>query len=262
MSYSRKQAKRCAAGTIRACLGALALCFLATGAEAVARDAATMALCRGAAIAAADRHGIPREVMLAITQVETRTKRGGRSGPWPWTVNVAGKGAWFDSRAAALVHAQRALAAGQKSFDVGCFQLNYRWHGEHFASIDAMFEPASSGDYAARFLKELYAEAGNWITASGHYHSRTPVHASRYRNLVAKAIRRMGGDATEAVDLAAAAQAGRRTAAVVTPLVVRTAAAGERTLPGVQVRTPRGAGRIDGPGMILRAPAGELLALR
>ena len=35
---------------------------------------------------------------------------------------------------------------GQPSFDVGCFQLNYKWHGEHFASIDQMFEPGPSGE--------------------------------------------------------------------------------------------------------------------
>ena len=160
---------------------------------ALADARADMDLCRHAAVRAADAHGVPREVMVAITLVETRTKRGGESGPWPWTVNVAGKGRWFDSRAAALVHAQTALAGGQTSFDVGCFQLNYRWHGNHFASIDQMFEPGPSGDYAARFLKSLHDETGDWMKASGYYHSRTAVHANRYRALVARAVERMGG---------------------------------------------------------------------
>ena len=152
-----------------------------------------MDLCRHAAIRAADDEGVPREVMLAITLVETRTKRGDESGPWPWTVNVAGKGTWFPSRAAALLHAQQALAGGQPSFDVGCFQLNFRWHGTAFTSIDEMFEPGPSGLYAARFLKSLHAETGDWIKASGLYHSRTAKHAKRYRTLVARAVERMGG---------------------------------------------------------------------
>ncbi len=255
---------------------ALILGLAASPAEALAPDA-TMELCRGAAIAAADRHGVPREVMLAITQVETRTKRGGQSGPWPWTVNVAGRGAWFDSRAGALLHAQQALARGEKSFDVGCFQLNYRWHGEHFASIDAMFEPTSSGDYAARFLKELYAETGDWITASGHYHSRTPEHSTRYRNMVARTIERMDGasgpmrlaaaagsaGAGDAAEPRPAAASAPRRAAVRAPLVVRVDASGTgRTVHGVRVRTPRGTGRMTGAEMILRAPSPELLALR
>lgn len=161
--------------------------------QAAGKTASEMAICRNAAIKAADRHGIPRDVLIAITLVETGTNRGGSYGAWPWTVNVAGEGFWFDSRAAALLKAQKSLARGQPSFDVGCFQLNYKWHGEHFSSIDQMFEPGPSGDYAARFLKSLHAETGDWIKAAGYYHSRTPVHAKRYRNLVARAVRGLGG---------------------------------------------------------------------
>lgn len=163
-----------------------------------------MAMCKNAAIAAADAHGIPREVMVAITLVETRTKRDGHSGPWPWTVNVAGKGRWFDSRAAALIHAQAALSRGQTSFDVGCFQLNYRWHGMNFGSIDQMFEPGPSGDYAARFLKSLHGETGDWIKAAGLYHSRTAKHAQRYRGLVAQTVTAMGGRAPSPIEGVAA----------------------------------------------------------
>ena len=163
--------------------------------QAAGKPASEMAICRNAAIKAADRHDIPRDVLIAITLVETGTNRGGSYGAWPWTVNVAGEGFWFDSRAAALLKAQKSLARGQPSFDVGCFQLNYKWHGEHFSSIDQMFEPGPSGDYAARFLKSLHAETGDWIKAAGYYHSRTPVHAKRYRNLVARAVRGLGGKA-------------------------------------------------------------------
>lgn len=167
--------------------------FLLAPSIAWADAKSTMDICRTAAIRAADDAGIPREVLLAITLVETGTNRGGVSGPWPWTLNVAGKGVWFNSRAAALVHAQHTLANGQTSFDVGCFQLNYRWHGSAFASIDQMFEPGPSGAYAAKFLKSLHTETGDWIKAAGFYHSRTSKHAKRYRNLVAQAVKRMGG---------------------------------------------------------------------
>lgn len=217
------------------------ICFLAllglvpSGAKAMPEP---MALCRNAAIKAADRHGIPREVMLAITLVETRTRRDGVSGPWPWTVNVAGKGDWFDNRAAALIHAQQALERGEKSFDVGCFQLNYRWHGAHFASIDQMFEPGPSGDYAARFLKSLKAETGDWIKAAGFYHSRTAHHAKRYRRLVAKAVRRMGGEAPVETARATPTRAG--------PLVLKVGDPGAGALVQGRVRVPRGTARTAG----------------
>ena len=218
-----------------------------------------MGLCRNAAIKAADRHGIPREVLVAISLVETRTRRGGVSGAWPWTVNVAGKGFWFDSRAAALIHAQGALARGQQSFDVGCFQLNYKWHGHHFASIDEMFEPGPSGDYAARFLKSLHAETGDWIKASGFYHSRTAKHAKRYRNLVARAVKRMGGKVPQAV---AVAEAGTGTpAASPGGRVIRVGDAASRWPVQGRVRTPTGTTRsAGGVGIsILRRARGGLI---
>ena len=191
---------------MRAAILFLLFSVLPVAANAAGSPAEKMAICRNAAIKAADRNGVPRDVLIAITLVETGTRRGGSYGAWPWTVNVAGEGFWFDSRAAALLKAQKALARGQPSFDVGCFQLNYRWHGEHFSSIDQMFEPGPSGDYAARFLKSLHAETGDWIKAAGFYHSRTPVHAKRYRNLVARAVRGLGGTAPGGQTLTAAAE--------------------------------------------------------
>lgn len=225
----------------------LALMALPVRVDAAVADA--MALCRNAAIHSADRHGIPREVMLAITLVETRTNRGGQSGPWPWTVNVAGKGDWFNSRAAALIHAQRALARGEKSFDVGCFQLNFKWHGMHFASIDEMFEPVPSGDYAARFLKSLHAETGDWIKAAGFYHSRTARHAKRYRGLVARAVKGMGGKGMggkvpETVSVAAAPSA---------PLVMQVGDPGMAALVEGRVRIPRGSRPATAGGVDLSA---------
>jgi hypothetical protein len=237
----------------------LALVLLAGFATPVmaATPADLMQMCRNAAIKAADRHGIPREVLVAITLVETRTRRGGASGPWPWTVNVAGKGAWFDSRAAALLHAQQALGRGQKSFDVGCFQLNYRWHGHNFSSIDEMFEPGPSGDYAAQFVKSLHAETGDWIKAAGLYHSRTRKHAVRYRNLVARAVKRMGGKVPQSV--AVAEPETRRT----TPAqrVIRVTDAASRWPVQDGVRTPRGTERTPGGvGLrILRRARGGLI---
>ena len=220
---------------------------------AAASPADDMALCRNAAVAAADRNEVPREVMVAITLVETRTRREGVSGPWPWTVNVAGKGNWFDNRAAALIHAQRALANGQTSFDVGCFQLNYRWHGQHFASIDTMFEPGPSGDYAAQFLKSLYGETGDWIRASGLYHSRTARHAKRYRGLVARAVDAMGGEVPQPVAVVAAGPGAR--------VLSRRDPTATWPLLGARVRTPSGTAQSAGAvslRILRRAPGGLL----
>jgi soluble lytic murein transglycosylase-like protein len=43
-----------------------------------------------------------------------------------------------------------------------------------------MFDPIENAMYAARFLKQLHAEHGDWSTATGAYHSRTQQHAEQY----------------------------------------------------------------------------------
>ncbi|MCV2881812.1 transglycosylase SLT domain-containing protein [Actibacterium sp. XHP0104] len=155
----------------------LALVF-SLGAAALAEPASE---CETAALNASRKTGVPLSVLRAISLVETGRSRAGETRPWPWTVNMEGKGVWFDERAKAENYVLASYRKGARSFDVGCFQLNYRWHGQHFASITEMFDPQANADYAARFLQELYQEKGNWSTAAGAYHSRTPTYANRYR---------------------------------------------------------------------------------
>ncbi len=137
-------------------------------------------LCHAAADYAARQTGVPPEVMLAIALTETGTKRNGAFDAWPWTVNMEGKGLWFDTLDEALAYVKDRQAEGARSFDLGCFQLNHRWHGAAFDSVEAMFDPRQSALYAARFLSDLYAETGSWEKAAGLYHSRTPDLAAKY----------------------------------------------------------------------------------
>ncbi|XDA98488.1 transglycosylase SLT domain-containing protein [Sulfitobacter sp. LCG007] len=137
-------------------------------------------VCDQAAISAGRAAGVPVSVLRAITRTETGRARDGRLEPWSWTVNMEGTGVWFDSEQAAKDYVAQHLRRGARSFDVGCFQLNYKWHGHAFASIDDMFDPVQNARYAARFLAELYRESGDWSKAAGTYHSRTPEFANRY----------------------------------------------------------------------------------
>lgn len=134
-----------------------------------------------AAAAAARQTGVPLPVLRAIALAETGRKRGEAFRPWPWTINLAGKGLWFDSEASAQRFASARAAEGARRIDIGCFQLNYGWHGEGFASIAAMFDPRANALYAARFLRSLYDELGDWSRAAGAYHSRNPDLARPYR---------------------------------------------------------------------------------
>lgn len=138
------------------------------------------AICERAAAEAAQRTGVPLSVLKAISLNETGRNDHGVFRPWPWTVNMEGKGVWFDDEDAALAYVEKNYRRGARSFDVGCFQINYKWHGEHFTSIAQMFDPRANALYAAKFLKTLHAETGDWSKAAGAYHSRTPEYAQRY----------------------------------------------------------------------------------
>lgn len=148
-------------------------------------------LCERAAAGAASEIGVPLEVMQAITLIETGREQDGRTRPWPWAVNDGTQGHWFSTQEAALSHVRSLIDAGRQSFDLGCFQLNFRWHSGVFSSVEAMMDPTGNARHAARFLKELYAEMQDWTLAAGAYHSRTPIHAERYRNRFTTALAAM-----------------------------------------------------------------------
>ena len=143
-------------------------------------------ICDSAAHYAAQQTGVPVSVLQAITRTETGRKKAGQFTPWPWTVNMEGKGVWFETLDEARAYVFSNFKRGARSFDVGCFQINYKWHHRAFSSIDEMFDPAANALYAARFLKSLHAEHGNWSDAAGSYHSRTPKHANRYKTVFEK----------------------------------------------------------------------------
>ncbi|MEM7519471.1 MAG: lytic transglycosylase domain-containing protein [Pseudomonadota bacterium] len=138
------------------------------------------AMCDGAASKVSKETGVPLNVLRAITRTETGRAKGGEMRPWPWTVNMEGRGVWFDTEAQAQRYVFQHYRNGARSFDIGCFQINYRWHGQAFASIEQMFEPLANARYAAEFLRTLHAEHNDWHAAVGAYHSRTHKYAARY----------------------------------------------------------------------------------
>ncbi|QYZ69807.1 transglycosylase SLT domain-containing protein [Neotabrizicola shimadae] len=146
----------------------------------VPASADTSALCDRAAIQASQATGVPERLLLALTRAETGRNNDGTVQPWPWAVNQSGEGYWFETESDAITHVQVILDEGVTNVDIGCFQLNYRWHGASFPSLQAMFDPARNALYAARFLLRLHAETGDWRLAAGAFHSRDADHATPY----------------------------------------------------------------------------------
>lgn len=141
--------------------------------------------CLRAARQAAAEVGLAPDLLIAIATVESGRRIEGRLSPWPWTANLEGRGHWFDSPAALVAFVEAAVAAGRTSVDIGCFQINWRWHGADFARPADLADPLTGARHAARFLLQLHRELGDWERAVGAYHSRDPVRAARYAAQVA-----------------------------------------------------------------------------
>jgi hypothetical protein len=141
-------------------------------------------MCHLAAQQAAREADVPLDLMLAIARVESGIDKGQGTAPWPWTLHFSGKGHWRDTKAEAHILAQSALDAGTTNVDLGCFQINYRWHGENFTSLDAMLDPLTNARYAASLLRGHFERLGTWQAAAGAYHSGTPDLATAYLSRV------------------------------------------------------------------------------
>jgi Transglycosylase SLT domain len=162
--------------------------------------------CRDAAIAAADQYGIPPAVMLAITLTETGRSQAGTLEPWPWAINHAGDGAWYATEEQALAAIENLTAQGLRNFDVGCFQLNHRWHADGFTSAQDMIDPAHNAAYAARYLLEKYADTQDWGLAAAAYHSGTPEYASQYQARFAAILANIAPEALQGARVIVSAQ--------------------------------------------------------
>ena len=160
------------------CVLAFALPHMAIAATAT-DDPAN--LCRDAALAASAHTGVPADVLLAISLTETGRRVQGELRPWPWAINHAGTGAWYATEAEAVAAIEALTGQGLRNFDVGCFQLNHRWHAGAFTSATDMIDPVRNADYAARFLLDHYRETQDWGLAAAAYHSATPEYASQYQ---------------------------------------------------------------------------------
>lgn len=137
-------------------------------------------VCEWAAAQAARETGVPADILGALTLTETGRRLDGVVRPWAWSANAEGEGTWFDDPGSAIAFAEDRIRSGRSNLDIGCFQLNYRWHGAQFASVAQMFDPLENARYAARFVSDLYRETGDWRRAAGAFHSRTAVYADRY----------------------------------------------------------------------------------
>ena len=137
-------------------------------------------------------NGIPHGLLQAISLAESgrwfeNTPKGkGAIIAWPWTVTTGGKGHYLPGRADAVAYVKSLRADGVENIDVGCMQINLKYHPDAFPSIDKAFDARANAAYAAEFLKRRYEVSKSWMQAAGDYHSTTPDLNEIYRTKVSK----------------------------------------------------------------------------
>jgi hypothetical protein len=116
---------------------------------------------------AARLENIPLGVLYSVGLTET----GQHGRLQPYAMNIDGVAVIATSLPEALRLFGEARRRGAKLIDIGCMQINHRWHAADFASLEAMFDPHLNVAYAARFLKQLRVREANWTLAVARYNA-------------------------------------------------------------------------------------------
>jgi hypothetical protein len=137
--------------------------------------------------AVAAERGMPATLLYAVALTESGKQVDPREGyrPWPWTLNVAGRGYYFTSRSAAWYALTGWLEAGERSIDIGLMQVSWRYHQHRLGTPWQALEPYHNLRVGAGILHDCYTKAGDWWASVGCYHAPSHVErAERYRRRV------------------------------------------------------------------------------
>lgn len=131
--------------------------------------------------------GIPYTLLYAVALTESGKQVASTHAyrPWPWTLNVAGQGYFFDSRLAAWQALTAWLEKGKRSIDIGLMQVNWRYHQERLGTPWQALDPYFNLRVGAEILQDCYITRLDWWDSVGCYHSPTnPQRANQYRRRV------------------------------------------------------------------------------
>ena len=127
---------------------------------------------------------IPNGLLLGIGKAESGRIKNDEIVIWPWTINHAGKSLFFDNKNQVKRYISKRVKEGDNNLDVGCMQINLKWHKHNFKNIKDMIAIEPNVSYAASFLIQLKGKYGTWEKAIKHYHSSDPIKNKPYLNKV------------------------------------------------------------------------------
>ena len=156
------------------------LSFLILVKEALAYNIDKLKLCENTIESVELQTDIPKGLLLGIGKAEAIRKINNKYIIWPWTINHAGKSLFFDNKEQMKNYVFKNLKRKDFNIDVGCMQINIKWHKNNFKKISDMFEVNPNISYAASFLKQLKNQHGSWDKAIKHYHSSDPKKNNPY----------------------------------------------------------------------------------
>lgn len=118
---------------------------------------------------------IPENLLSSVGKAEAgRILENNKHVIWPWTVNHAGKSLFFDTKKQMKKYVLKNVEKKDFNLDVGCMQINLKWHKNNFKKISDMLAIEPNVSYAASFLLQLKNKHGSWNKAIKHYHSSDP----------------------------------------------------------------------------------------
>ncbi len=132
-----------------------------------------------------NKYNIPNKLLRAISLTESGRTIDKKFIAWPWSVNVSGKSHYFSDKASTLLFLQKKVKY-QKNIDIGCMQINFKFHNEQFKDLNTMLDPINNIDWAAKYLKKLYKRHKSWNVAISRYHSSNPERMKIYLEKVKK----------------------------------------------------------------------------
>ena len=127
----------------------------------------------------AAEHGIPHSVLYAVALTESGKQLGAMETirPWPWTLNIAGQGYYFESRLEAWQALTARLHKGQRSIDIGLMQVNWRYHQQRLGTPWQALDQYHNLRVGAAILQDCFKTRQDWWASVGCYHA--PANAMR-----------------------------------------------------------------------------------
>ena len=130
------------------------------------------------------KFSVPKKLLNSISLTESGRTQNGILRSWPWTLNVNGEPYYFESKNKMMIFLRSKISQGISNIDIGCMQINYKYHFQNFKNLEEMADPFINVKYAASFLAKLFDRHKSWNKAISFYHSSNPKRMKNYLNKV------------------------------------------------------------------------------